>query len=96
VVIGSVELILRLDGCFSLKDKRRVLRSLMEKARRNFQVAIAEVGDQDLWNAAVLGIAYVSNEARHAESVLQSVIDQFDACPDVAVESALKRFENYS
>jgi uncharacterized protein len=95
VVVASVELVLRLDGCFSLKDKRHVLRSLTDRARRNCQVAAGEVGDNDLWNAAVVGASCVSNDVRHAESILQGVIDLFDASPEVAVESAVKRIESY-
>ena len=90
MIIGSMELELRLDGCRSLKDKRHVLRSLMDRARHDFNVAIAEVGDNDLWGNATVGVACVSNGAQHAESILQHVIDAFDACPDVSVESASK------
>jgi hypothetical protein len=84
-----------MDGCFSLKDKRQVLRSLTDRSRKICHVAVAEVEDHDLWNVATLGVACVSNDPRHAESILQSVIDLFDACPDVAVESAVKRIELY-
>lgn len=90
MLIGSLELSLRLDGCFSLKDKRRIIRSLTEKARNSFRVAIAEVDDHDLWNVATLGVACVSTDAGHAESILQGVVDLFDACADVAVEAAVK------
>ena len=94
MIVGTLELSLRLDGCYSLKDKRRILRSLMTRSRTSFQVAIAEVDDQDLWNSAVLGVACVSNAPRHAESVLQQVLELFDACPDVAVEAAEKSFRD--
>jgi uncharacterized protein len=93
MTVGILELQLRLDGCFSLKDKRQVLRSLIDRCRNSFHVAIAEVDDLNLWNVATLGIAYVSNDAHHAESVMQHVIDLFDGCPDVEIESAVKRFE---
>ncbi|MDR3690798.1 MAG: DUF503 domain-containing protein [Fimbriimonas sp.] len=93
MIVGTLELCLRLDGAFSLKDKRSVLRSLLDHARRDFRVSAAEVDDHDLWNSAVIGIACVSNDAAHAESTLQHVIDLFDAHPAVAVESALKQVE---
>jgi len=88
-----MEIQLRLDGCESLKDKRRVLRSLIDRMRHDFNVAISEVADQDLWGNATIGVACVSNDARHAESVLQHVLDAFDACPEVSVVSADKRVE---
>ena len=93
MVVGSMELMLRLEGCACLKDKRRILRSLMERSRRDFNVAVAEVGDQDLWGNATIGLACVSNDPTHAESILQHVVDLFDACPSVSVDSAVKSIE---
>lgn len=90
MVVGSLELELEIPGAFNLKEKRRVLRSLLERARRDLHVAAAEVDDHDLWNSAVVGIACVSNGPAHAESVLQGVIDLFDAAPDVSVIAADK------
>ena len=93
MIVGTLELSLRIEGAFSLKDKRQVLRSLLDRSRREFHVAIAEVGDHDLWNSAFVGVACVSTDATHAESVLQHVIDLFDTHPEVAVEAADKRIE---
>ena len=93
MIVGTVELSIRLDGAFCLKDKRRVLRSLLDHARRDYKVAAAEVGDQDLWNSAVIGIACVSNDSAHAESILQRVIDLFDNHPEVEIESTDKHIE---
>ena len=86
-------LCLKLDSCRSLKDKRQILRSLMDKTRRDFGVAIAEVGDHDLWNSAVVGISCVSNDSTHAESILQHVVDAFDGIPLVEVEEAIRDVE---
>lgn len=88
MVIGTLEIQLRIDGSYSLKDKRRVLRSLMDRVRREFQVSVAEVGDHDLWNVATVGVACVSNEAGHAESVLRHALQAFDQCPQLEVESS--------
>jgi uncharacterized protein len=86
MVVGTLEIALRLDGCRSLKDKRRILRSLLDKMRNDFCVAIAEVEDHDMWGNAVVGVACVSNNAAHAESILQHVTDAFDAHPQVEIE----------
>ena len=93
MIIGTLRVSLRLEGCRSLKDKRQILCSLLDKSRRQFHVAIAEVGEHDLWQNAVIGVSSVSTDAGHAESVLQHVVDLFDACPDVAVEEAAKEIE---
>lgn len=95
MVVGSMELQLRLEGCNSLKDKRHVLRSLLERVRHDFNVAIAEVDDHDLWGNATIGVSCVSNDPHHAESILQHVADAFDARPELSLDSATKTIERY-
>jgi uncharacterized protein len=87
VVVGALCVSLRLDGCRSLKDKRQILRSLLDRMRREFRVAAAETGDHELWGNAEIGVSYVSTSPTHAESVLQHVLDLLDACPELSVES---------
>jgi len=93
MIVGTLEIHLRLDGCFSLKDKRQVLRSLMDKARRDFQVSIAEVADNDLWNVATIGVACIGNDATHVESILSKALDHFDANPAIEIEQAIKQLD---
>jgi uncharacterized protein YlxP (DUF503 family) len=90
VIVGTLELSLRLSGCESLKDKRRIIRSLMDRARNDFHVAISEVGDQELWGNACIGVACVSNNAAHADSTLQHVLDMIDNNTLVEVEGVSK------
>jgi uncharacterized protein YlxP (DUF503 family) len=75
VVTAIARIELGLDGCRSLKDKRQILRSIVERSRVRFQVAVAEVEDQDLWQRAVIGVAYVSSNGHHAHEVMQKVVD---------------------
>ncbi len=75
MVIGTLVLRLQVPESESLKEKRQVVRSLVARVRRTFDVAIAEVGDQDLWQAVELGVACVSNDARHADEVCQKVLN---------------------
>jgi uncharacterized protein YlxP (DUF503 family) len=74
MVIGVARIELALEGCRSLKDKRQILRSVIERTRNRFGVAVAEVEDQDLWRRAVIGVACVSNSEHHAEEILQKVV----------------------
>src|SRR5216683_2540853 len=62
----------------SLKDKRQVLRSLKDKLRRDFNVAVAELEHQDTWQRSVVGIVTISNEEKHLREVLQKVLDEAD------------------
>ena len=59
----------------SLKEKRMVLRSLTERLKNKFNISVAEVENQDLHQSIVIGIACVTNEASHANSILQKVVD---------------------
>ncbi len=74
MVIGACTVHLRIVGNRSLKDKRRVIKPIMARVRNQFHVAIAEVDDNDAWQSATLGIACVSNDAAHANSILSHVV----------------------
>ena len=57
----------------SLKDKRQVVKSLKDRLRRKFNVSVAEIEYQDLWQRAAVAVATVSSDRAHAERVLQTV-----------------------
>lgn len=61
---------LHLSGCQSLKDKRRILKSLKDRLHKQFNVSVAETGHQDLWQRAELACGVVATDRRHAMSVL--------------------------
>ena len=73
VALGLVEL--HLPDVDSLKGKRHVLKGLKEKVRARFEVSVAEVDHQDVWQRATLAVAYVSADARHANSVVAKAMD---------------------
>ncbi len=68
-------MVLFLPDSGSLKAKRSVLEGLRQRVRNRFNVSVAEIADNDLWQKAVLGIAVVSNETRHANQVLNKVVE---------------------
>ena len=72
--VGVCKLTLRLPGNDNLKGKRRVIHSLVSRVTSKFNVAVAEVDDQDSWQRITLGIAVVSNEGPHANSMLSNVV----------------------
>ena len=72
--VGVCKVTLRLPENESLKGKRRTMASLSARLRNKFNVSIAEVGDNGLWQMATVGIAYVSNSSRHADEVLGNVV----------------------
>jgi uncharacterized protein len=79
VNVGVLRVVLHLPNSSSLKAKRQVVASLLKRVRNEFSVAAAEVGDGDRWQIAELGIAGVSNDARHADEVLARVVTFIEA-----------------
>ncbi len=74
MVVGVCKLDLRIAENHSLKEKRHVLRKLIDRVRARFNVAISEVGDNDLWQRAQMGFCTVGNDRRHINSSLDKVI----------------------
>ncbi len=75
MVVGICHLDLRIPENHSLKGKRHVIRKLMDRVKHHFNVSISEVGDNDLWQRAKIGICTVGNDRRHINSSLDKVID---------------------
>jgi uncharacterized protein len=65
---------LHLPQSQSLKDKRQIVKSVLARLRGNFEVSAAEVGDQELWQLATLGITCASNDTGHVEVVLDRAV----------------------
>lgn len=75
MVVGICQLDFRIPENHSLKGKRHVLRKMIDRVRHRFNVSISEVGDQDLWQRAQIGICTVGNDRRHINSSLDKVVD---------------------
>lgn len=74
MVVGICTLELALPGNDSLKDKRSVLKPLLIRMRREFNVSVAEVGDQDTWQSATLAVAAVSNDQAYVHGLFERVV----------------------
>ncbi len=77
--VGVCKITLRLPENSSLKGKRRVVSSLSSRLRNKFNVSVAEVGGNEMWQTATLGITCVSNSARHVDEVLGNVTAYVEA-----------------
>ncbi len=75
MVIGVCKIDLLIDGASSLKDKRHIIKSITARLRSKFNVSVAEVGLNDIWKNSIIGIACVSNEVSHANSILSNVVN---------------------
>lgn len=75
MVVGTLNLRLAVFAAASLKDKRRVVRSLKDRIRGRFNVSIAEVGALDRHQQAELGVALIGNDGTYVESSLDKIVD---------------------
>ena len=73
MIVGTLKFRLHLRDSHSLKDKRRVIKSLKDQLGNKFNISVAEVEDQDQWQVAELGIAAVGTDTPFVQSVLSSV-----------------------
>ena len=85
MIIGVLTLQLHLGEANSLKDKRRIIKSLIDRIKNRFNVSVAEVGQQDLRQCATLGISMVSCEQAHVHKVLAAVIKSVEAQGSVLI-----------
>lgn len=74
MIIGSCEVTFYADWVTSLKEKRMVVKSLVDKTKHKFNVSVAEVDCQDEHKTIVIGFACVTNEKRHADSMIQHIL----------------------
>lgn len=84
MIVMGCNLELHLWESSSLKDKRRILKSLKDRIRNEFNVAVAEVDPTDLWQSASLGVVTVSSGVRHANGTLTKVVNLVES--DVRIE----------
>ncbi len=75
MIVGAAVVEIHVHGSQSLKQKRGVVRSIAQRVRNRFNLAVSEVGGQGTWQRAVLGIAAAGSEAKRVRSVLEQAID---------------------
>ncbi|MCS6294123.1 MAG: DUF503 domain-containing protein [Nitrospirota bacterium] len=85
MVVGVCTVELWIPESQSLKDKRQVLHSVKDRLRGKFNLSIAEVDGQDLWQKAVLGMACVANDGSHVEQVLEQALNVIKSMPTIEV-----------
>ncbi|MEE8606576.1 MAG: DUF503 domain-containing protein [Nitrospiraceae bacterium] len=83
MIVGLCTIELYIPDSHSLKAKRQVIRSLKQRLRDKFNVSVAEVGEQDLWQKALLGIACVANESAYVNQVLDQAVNLVRSVPSI-------------
>lgn len=82
--MGVCEVTFRMEWVTSLKEKRMVVKSLMEKTKHKFNVSVAEVALQENHKMTVIGFACVSNEKQHADNMLHNILDFMEKNTDAS------------
>ncbi len=85
MIVGVCTVELFLPDGHSLKAKRQVLLSLKDRLREKFNLSVAEVGEQDLWQKAMLGLACVANESAYVNQVLEQSLNLIRSVPTIEV-----------
>lgn len=75
MIVTSVKVLIATDDCFSLKEKRKVIKSIKDRLKNKFNFSVAEVDYQDVYHQSLLGMAFVSNDAQFSNSVIDKSIN---------------------
>lgn len=86
MIIGTAKIYLFANHVHSLKEKRMIVKSIIAKTKNKFNVSIAEVENNDLHQSIVIGIACVSTDKRHADSMLQNVLNFIEENADAVIQ----------
>ncbi|MBT3183306.1 MAG: DUF503 domain-containing protein [Nitrospina sp.] len=78
MVIGCCSIKFYLHESRSLKEKRRVVRAIKDRLKNNFNVSVAEVGDQDHWQSLHMGISAVGSDRPYMDGLMTKVVDAID------------------
>jgi uncharacterized protein YlxP (DUF503 family) len=74
MIVVAATIDLHLGAVFSLKEKRSIIKSLIARLNKTFNIAVAEVDLHDVWQSAALGVAIVTTSAAHGESYLENIL----------------------
>jgi hypothetical protein len=79
MIVAAARITLLIPENDSLKGKRKVVKSLVEKVRHKFDAAVAEVGDNDLWQKAQIGVAVVGNDSQLLQTRLSQIMKYMES-----------------
>jgi len=85
MIVGILEVRIRLFASDSLKDKRRVVKSLFARLRSNFNISVSELGDYPLWQMVHFGIVHLSPDSVYSNHVLDTIVEFLDRQRDFFV-----------
>jgi uncharacterized protein YlxP (DUF503 family) len=96
MVVGVLRLALVIRGARSLKDKRHALRRILDRVRARYNVSVAEVGDNDVWQRALVGVTAVANDRSFVNEVLDKVVRDIEMLGVADLVGREMELETYS
>lgn len=84
--IGILQFTIDIPHAESLKDKRRVVKSMKDKLRQRFNVSIAEIEDHDSWTVGTLGVAMVGTDVPYLNGALDKIVDALEEWRDATLD----------
>lgn len=85
MIIGICTCEIYIFNANSLKSKRSVVKSIIEKSKNRFNVSIAEVGENDKWQKSIIAFSTISNDQRLVEETIEKVINFFDSYSEIEI-----------
>ena len=85
--IGALSLVLRIPAAQSLKEKRRVLKSLKDRIRAHFNASVDEIGELDKWQAAALGVCMIGHGKNYISGALEGILSLVDSVGELELTS---------
>ena len=73
--VGCCSIKFYLHGNHSLKGKRRIVRIIKDRLKNKFNISVAEIGDQDVWQSLHMGIVAVNSDPKYLEGQMSKVVD---------------------
>jgi uncharacterized protein YlxP (DUF503 family) len=93
VHIATCTIELNLTGVRSLKEKRSIIKSILSRLPRQFNVAVAEIGKQDIWQSADIGLVTIGNDSAYLHGLLEKSVAWIEKTrPDAPVEAYIIEF----
>ncbi len=87
MIIATCVVKLHLNGVYSLKEKRRIVKSLRIRLPKQFNLAAAEIEHQDVWQTAVLGLVTIGTDAGYLHGLLEKAVAWIEKTrPDIPIE----------
>ena len=94
MVVGTLKIEFHLHDNRSLKGKRKVVRSMVDRVRHKFNVAVAEIGSNDMWQKIELGVSAVGNDRRHIDASLNNILNFLESLFLAEIVSSEKEIIN--